>query len=1286
MKKVFKNAVCLCMVLVLTYSVFAAALPALAADKEPLHNEKDFYDFSEMNMITGLSNLASDVYYRDYGDGGNWLMAANYLSSWAGPVDEALHPYETYYNENAEYKKLPNNLYIDDVLFIPNDLNTIKTNLMEYGALYCSYIYYDSQLDNYTSFYNPVGYEPTPDDDIGSHAVTLIGWDDNYSRDNFKIKPETDGAIICKNSWGTYSGDDGYIYISYCDNIFSLASSDEFAAFTAADSDCGYNKIYQYDEFGLQSSVSSLYSNIDYAANVFPEEGKALESDEILKAVSFYTIRSFSRYNVYLVKNYKTPNDLKTSIFNRKAVKIASGSMTFPGYHVIDLEKEYVLEKGSRYGIIVEIDDNILGQAQYGCEEAASKDIKANKGESFYCADNLIIDLTDSIKNTNWCIKAFTQYKPGSQAGNSPEALGKIKYFGVDNKNRKYESDVSYSFEELVDFGFNINSEYIDYMTNPDGRAIVPAPILFNKDNTNSLISNNLPAKYDLRDYGLVSTVKNQGALGSCWAHAAIGSLESNALKKYPSGNGVFESAKVLKTRNEQSANISAAGDKVVYKFTAPKSAEYTFTVSGDKAKGELCTAFGIVVEKSNSLIKRYMAKGETLYLRAGFADSKTTGKITVKADTQYLYDKSLAVEIVAGTNVTNVAKNDEYDIYKIIYEDEFSGVLNITCDEELKILLNGREIPTNEDVDLDLWGEECWLEIISASDNKPEYEIRTTPQNYLITNIYTQIEITENTPYISTGDEEIAVFKFVPEYDDFYDLMPDNYSLRDSEGKAIYDSEDNYKYGHWLLEAGKTYYFLMYDGLENGQSYEIRRWKDSHDSVTELECEKAVFDFLYNKDDNAVYSFTADESSCYELCFSSYYSDSFDISLTDENHTDLGAPEKHFNSGYFYHHLNPGDTIYLTVKQAATDPEFDDYPVDLTGYGYTVSIAKSAVSSFDETLREISEDEVFEADCEDGDELYKFIPKETKTYYFEKKNTLSDPEDYFESYLYIYNSDEEYIDTHSIFSLDYESVYYEVPLTAGEKYFFNFSTYNCDRISLKVLDDETDFVNPDVLTIGSPVKATAFCRGDNNDFILPVMADALEDPYNAYILFTITTTDNIFDSISVEEPYSIQSDDNPVWSDEGQTVTASFRLYVYDEEEGYYSPPPNDKPLNTNLILPSGYEYIISMEYVEYDSDYQYISCDADFLTGGYIAYKGTATMTAYFSDYDGKIIWSSSNEDVAVVDENGKLTATGIGSAVITAQTEDGSKEMTETVNVKYSLWQRIIRIFLLGFFWYK
>ncbi len=52
------------------------------------------------------------------------------------------------------------------------------------------------------------------------HGVLIIGWDDNYSKDNFYYeKPENDGAWLVLNSWGSNWGNNGTAWISYEDSL-----------------------------------------------------------------------------------------------------------------------------------------------------------------------------------------------------------------------------------------------------------------------------------------------------------------------------------------------------------------------------------------------------------------------------------------------------------------------------------------------------------------------------------------------------------------------------------------------------------------------------------------------------------------------------------------------------------------------------------------------------------------------------------------------------------------------------------------------------------------------------------------------------------------------------------------------------------------------------------------------------------------------------------------------------------------------------------------------------------
>ncbi|MCR4615758.1 MAG: Ig-like domain-containing protein [Clostridiales bacterium] len=79
-------------------------------------------------------------------------------------------------------------------------------------------------------------------------------------------------------------------------------------------------------------------------------------------------------------------------------------------------------------------------------------------------------------------------------------------------------------------------------------------------------------------------------------------------------------------------------------------------------------------------------------------------------------------------------------------------------------------------------------------------------------------------------------------------------------------------------------------------------------------------------------------------------------------------------------------------------------------------------------------------------------------------------------------------------------------------------------------------------------------------------------------------------------------------------------------------------------------------------------------------MSYRSTAKLTANYH-----VRWSSDNEDVVTVDDEGILTAVGRGEATITARKSDGQTAIC-SVKVRYSFMQWFIYIFLFGWIWYK
>ena len=191
----------------------------------------DFPDYSELHLVyfsyrgkglvDPLGGTEGDYNYCKDTDilnrGGSLSLSENVLINWVGAADEQKAPYKDAYD--LINNGIDQSLAFDDMAHLQNYYNiNIKTNpeivkqmVKKYGAVGVSY-YADRSYFNFNtdSFY-------CNEEKGTNHAVTVVGWDDDYAASNFSVTPEGNGAwqlsrwqtkncfFIIPKSWATHS-------------------------------------------------------------------------------------------------------------------------------------------------------------------------------------------------------------------------------------------------------------------------------------------------------------------------------------------------------------------------------------------------------------------------------------------------------------------------------------------------------------------------------------------------------------------------------------------------------------------------------------------------------------------------------------------------------------------------------------------------------------------------------------------------------------------------------------------------------------------------------------------------------------------------------------------------------------------------------------------------------------------------------------------------------------------------------------------------------------------------
>lgn len=322
-------------------------------------------DFSEKHMAwfaIGANAPSSDPLYGDfagvgapaaYSDGGNVIDVVYTLMAWIGLEQEANVPYADFTTGVDEsyryhsYGHLQNaNLYDD------NDIDSIKQAIMRDGAVQIAYYANDKYLTEGSQNSAKFAAYYCSDSYTTNHSIVVVGWDDNFSKSNFKTgaTPKSDGAWLCRNSWGSNWGTNGYFYMSYEDSTVG-----GFASMTI-EPVSNYDKVYQYDggcehKNGRVYFYNYIYSyGLEGVANVF----KASADDE-LSAVSFYTHEADLNYTV---KIYTDLTGSTPDTGTLASAATVSGVSQYAGYHTVKLPKSVPVKTGTKFAVVFDMYDS----------------------------------------------------------------------------------------------------------------------------------------------------------------------------------------------------------------------------------------------------------------------------------------------------------------------------------------------------------------------------------------------------------------------------------------------------------------------------------------------------------------------------------------------------------------------------------------------------------------------------------------------------------------------------------------------------------------------------------------------------------------------------------------------------------------------------------------------------------------------------------------------------------------------------------------------------------------
>ena len=280
------------------------------------------------------------------------------------------------------------------------------------------------------------------------HTSLIVGWNDNYSKDNFAegYKPDKNGAWIIRNTHGS----SGEYYISYYDPYLL---NNENMAITSIKS-VGYDHIYQYNPSGCKSSqyagdyycysLGSVPSK--QVVSIFEKNG---EGNQKLDSVGFY-VQSSSSKSVEVYFSSSSSNDIPSDLFDSNNKICEKNNITNNGYYSCELSNSKIISQ--QYFFIGLKGNGQIFAFQGNSHPTLSNDkVGISAGKNYYLNNSTWTDASTSNSSTIF-VKAFT-----TDTNDEPSIIGVDSVTLVDANNNTLSNSINLNIGEEVTIKFLLN-------------------------------------------------------------------------------------------------------------------------------------------------------------------------------------------------------------------------------------------------------------------------------------------------------------------------------------------------------------------------------------------------------------------------------------------------------------------------------------------------------------------------------------------------------------------------------------------------------------------------------------------------------------------------------------------------------------------------------------------------------------------------------------------------------------------------------------------------------------